>query len=299
MKPQNKSIATLLTIIFLLSGYKGFTQTAQKADLSIAVNYFISNNKVPRLMVKVKTKVNGRFQNVAGISLKLFLDKDTAGKFIGKVVTNDDGEATAYIPPSLKSQWGNSLKHIFVATFDGNKKYESANGDVTVAKAKILIDAGSDKTITASVFEMKDTSWVPVKGVDVVLAIRRMGADLAINDTPAFTTDSTGKASGDFKRDGIPGDAKGNIILVAKVLDNDQYGNLSVEKTVPWGAKFTMVNLFGKRTLFATRDKAPLWLQLIAYSIMFIVWGILVYLVFNVFKIKKIGEDITAGIKKQ
>jgi len=292
MKPQNKLITGLLTLIFLLPGYNGFSQTAQKGDVSIAVNYFISNNKIPSLMVKVKTKVNGRFQNVAGISLKLFLDKDTAGKFIAKVVTNDAGEATAYIPSSLKGRWGNTLKHTFVATFDGNNKYEPAKGDAIIAKAKILIDAGNDKTVTATVLEMKDTSWVPVKGVDVVLAIKRMDADLTINDKPTFTTDSTGKASGDFKRDSIPGDAKGNIILIAKVLDNDQYGNLSIEKTVPWGAKFTMLNTFNNRTLFATRDKAPLWLQLIAYSIMFTVWGILVYLVFNVFKIKKLGEDV-------
>ncbi len=291
MKPQNKLFTGLLTLVFLLPAYNGFSQAHPKGDLGIAVNYFISNNKIPSLMVKVKTKVDGRFQNVAGISLKLFLDKDTVGKFIAKVVTNDAGEATAYIPSSLKSQWGNALKHTFVATFDGNSKYEAAKGDVTVAKAKILIDAGNDKTVTATVLEMKDTSWVPVKGVDVVLAIKRMDADLTINDKPTFTTDSTGKASGDFKRDTIPGDAKGNITLVAKVLDNDQYGNLSIEKAVPWGAKFTMLNTFDKRTLFATRNKAPIWIQLIAYSIMFTVWGILIYLVFNVFKIKKLGED--------
>ncbi len=291
MKPQNKLFTGLLTLIFLLPGYNGFSQAAQKGDLGITVSYFISNNMIPSLMVKVKTKVDGKFKNVEGISLKLFLDKDTAGKFIAKVVTNDAGEATTYIPSSLKSQWGKTLKHTFVATFDGNNKYEAAKGDVTIAKAKILIDAGSDKTVTATVFEMKDTTWVPVKGVDVVLAVKRMNADLPINDKPTFTTDSTGKASGDFKRDSIPGDAKGNIVLVAKVLDNDQYGNLSIEKTVPWGAKFAMLNTFDKRTLFATRDKAPVWLQLIAYSIMFAVWGILVYLVFNVFKIKKLGED--------
>jgi len=242
-------------------------------------------------MVKVKTKVGGRFQNVGGISLKLFLDKDTAGKFIAKVVTNDAGEATTYIPSSLKSQWGNTLKHTFVATFDGNSKYDPAKGEATIAKAKILIDATADRKITATVFEMKDTTWTRVKGVDVIIAVKRLGGDLPVNETPTFTTDSTGQASADFKRDSIPGDAKGNITLVAKVLDNDQYGNLSIEKTVPWGAKFAMLNTFDNRTLFATRDKAPLWLQVIAYSIMFTVWGILIYLVFNVFKIKKIGED--------
>lgn len=291
MKPLNKILTGLLSIILLLPGYKAFSQAVPKGDLSITINCFISNNTVPSLMVKVKTKVDGRFQNVAGISLKLFLDTNTTGSLIGNVVTNDQGEATTYIPPSLKNQWGKLVKHTFVATFDGNKKYGPAKGDLTVAKAKILIDTAMGKKLTATVFEMKDATWVPVKDVDVIMAIRRMDADLTVNDKPTFTTDSTGQASADFKRDSIAGDSKGNIILVAKIVDNDQYGNLSIEKTVPWGAKFTMLNTFDKRTLFATRNKAPIWLLFIAYSIAISVWGILIMLVVNLFKIKKLGQE--------
>jgi len=292
MKLLNKILAGLLSIILLLSGYSGFSQAPEKGNVNIAVNYFITNNKIPRLLVKVNTKVNGKFLNLADIGLKLFLDKDSAGTFIKNVITNDKGEATAYIPVSVKAEWNTSVKHTFLATFDGNKKYNPATGNLTVAKAKILIDAGSDKTVTATVFEMKDTTWAPVKGVDVVFAIRRLGADLTINETPTFTTDSTGKASGDFKRDSIPGDAKGNITLVAKIVDNDQYGNLSIEKTVPWGAKFIPVNTFNERTLFATRAKAPIWLIFIATGIIIAVWAVLILLVVNLFKIKKLGQEV-------
>ena len=292
MKSLSKILAGLLSITFLLSAYNGFSQAAEKGDLSIAINYFIINNQVPYLVVKVKTKVGGRFQNVPGIGLKLFLDKDSAGTFIGKVVTNEKGEATAIIPPSVKKQWGTSVKQTFLATFDGNKKYDAAKGDLTVSKAKILIDVTSDKSVTASVFEMKDTTWTPVKGVELILAVRRMASDLPINETPTFTTDSTGKVSGDFKRDSIPGDAKGNITLVAKIVDNDQYGNLLIEKTVPWGAKFVPVSTFNNRTLFATRNKAPVWLLFIAYSVAITVWGILVMLIFNLFKIRKLGQEV-------
>ena len=292
MKSMNKIFTGLLAFILAISAYNGFSQAAEKGDLNITINYFIVNNKLPYLMVKVKSKVNGKFQNVAGIGLKLFLDKDSTGTFIGNAVTNEKGEAIAYIPPSVKKEWATSVKHTFLATFDGNKQYDAAKADLTVAKAKILIDVSSDKTVTASVFEMKDTAWTPVKGVDVVLAMKRMDADLTINETPTFTTDSTGKASGDFKRDSIPGGATGNITLVAKIVDNDTYGNLVIEKTVPWGAKFIPVNTFDRRTLFATRNKAPIWLLFIAYGIAISVWGVLIVLVFNLFRIKKLGEAV-------
>jgi len=132
---------------------------------------------------------------------------------------------------------------------------------------------------------------VPVKGVDVIIAVKRMDAYLNVNETATFSTDSTGHASADFKRDSIPGDANGNIVIVAKVDDNDQFGNLLIEKTVPWGAKFIPVNDFGKRTLFATSGRAPVWLILIAASIVIGVWGVLILLVVNLFRIRKLGLE--------
>ena len=291
MKLLTRIFIPILSLVFIFQGNKGFSQGAEKADLNIALNYYVNNNTLPYLLVTVKSKVKGKFQPVGNITLKLFLDKDSTGTFINKVTTNNEGIATSDIPSTVKKEWATTSKHTFIASFEGNQAYASAKADLTMARAKLLIDTNG-RTITVNVLELKDTSWVPVKGVDVILAVRRTGGDLLINETPTFTTDSTGKASGEFKRDSIPGDARGNITLVAKVVDNDTYGNLVVEKTVPWGSKFVYVSTFDKRTLFATRDKAPIWLLFIAYSIVIVVWGILVYLVFNIFKIKKLGQSV-------
>lgn len=290
MKPLNKTLTGLLSVLLLFAGYNGFSQGAEKASLSIAISYFNTNNRIPYVSVYAKSKLTGRFQPVGGVAIKLYLDKDSAGTFIGKVVTSEKGEAHTFIPPSVQKEWATSKSHTFLATFDGDKVYDSAKADLTVGKAKISIDT-MGRSVVATLVELKGTTWTPVKGADVILAVRRLGGDLNINETPTFATDSTGKASGDFKRDTIPGDAKGNITLVAKIVDNEQFGNLSIEKTVPWGAKSKYSSTFNERTLFATRDKAPIWLQLIAYSIMFAVWGILIYLVFNIFKIKKLGDS--------
>ncbi len=295
MKPSNKKLAGLLSLIFLLSCYATFSQEAPKNDVSIAINYFIDNNQVPHLLVKTKSKVDGRFKPVGDINIKLFLEKDTAGALIANMTTNGKGEATALIPPSLKDRWKASVKHSFLAVFEGNKKYEPAKADLAMSRAKILLDTSADKKITATVWEMKDASWKPVKGVELKIAIRRLDADLSVNEKPSFTTDSLGQASADFKRDSIPGDAKGNIILVAKVEDNDQYGNLSIEQTVPWGTTYLHENTFNRRTLFATRNKTPLWLLLMAYSIVITVWGILVFLVIGLFRIRKLGQEISSS----
>ena len=101
---------------------------------------------------------------------------------------------------------------------------------------------------------------------------------------------STGIVSVEFKRDSLPGDIKGNFILAAKVEDNDQFGNLLVEKTVPWGVTLKPdQSFFNQRTLWSTRFRTPLWLMLMAYSIVIAVWGNIIYLVLQIVKIKKLG----------
>lgn len=295
MKLLTKFPFGILSIILLLSpGPTIFAQEPGKSDLSASLSYYLNNNKVPYLVVKAKAKLKGKFRPVSGARFILYLDSDSISSLLNTVTTNDNGEALAVIPVLLKDQWISTKNHSFHAVFEGNKQYGSAKADLTVSRSKIAIDTAEDKKIIVTVFEWKDSSWIPVKGVDIAIAIKRMDAYLNVNETSSFTTDSTGKVSADFKRDSLPGDKDGNITIVAKVDDNDRFGNLYTEKKVPWGVKFTPINVFNRRTLFATRNKAPVWLLLMAYSIVISVWVILIYLVATLFKIKRLGKSSVA-----
>jgi hypothetical protein len=291
MKPQNKQRSTVLAIVLLLANFHAFAQAVDKNSVSLGVNYFAANNTIPYVLVRAKSKIDGKFKPVANIAVAVYLDTTSAATLIGKVLTNNKGEAVTLIPPSLKAKWQQSKKHSFYAVFDGNKQYDANSGDVSVGKAKIVIDTSADRKITATVLALKDSTWQPVAGAELKIGIRRLDGDLSINETATFTTDSTGQTTADFKRDSIPGDTKGNIVLVAKMEDNEQYGNISTEKIVPWGGKFVTINdTFDRRTLFGTRDKTPIWLLLIASSIIVAVWGIIIKLVFSLITIKKLGH---------
>lgn len=289
----NKFFVAVL-FIECLAGHDTVAQPVGKGRLSIALSYFATNDQVPYLLAKAKTKVNGRFKPVGGVALKLYLNNDSAGNLIKAVATDENGEASALIPPSLKVAWDRSSKRSFLVSFQGDSNFPSAEGDLTVARAKIIVDTASGRKIAATVVEWKDTGWSPVKGVDLAIAIKRLDAYLNINQTATFTTDSTGSVQADFKRDSIPGDVNGNIVIVAKLDDNDNYGNLLQELTVPWGTKFVDTNTFGERSLFATRNRAPIWLLLMVYFIVACVWGTLVFLVINLFRIKKAGKELLA-----
>ena len=113
---------------------------------------------------------------------------------------------------------------------------------------------------------------------------------LSAGDEATYTTDSTGMANVEFKRDNLPGDLKGNIVLAASVEDNDELGNLLIEKPVNWGVAVKEdKSFFSQRALWTTRFKTPYWLLIMAYSIAIGVWSTILYLVFQLVKLKKLG----------
>ena len=144
--------------------------------------------------------------------------------------------------------------------------------------------------------EKKGDEWIAVGKIEMKLSIKRLLGNLTVGEAETFTSDSTGTASAAFIKDSMPGDAKGNIILVARVEDNDSYGNLVVEKPVPWGKVAKAETNFWHRTLWSTGNRAPVWLLVIAFAIIIGVWGTLIYLVRQVLKIKKMGKVYDRGL---
>ena len=296
MKRQiiNSCIGVLGILIPGLMAVQVNAQDSVKSPLVVTLSYFSINNEIPFLSVNAKTKTSGKFRPVKGTEIKLYLNKDSAGKgagLIGKVITNEKGIAKTYIPPSLQQIWKSSATHIFIAVTDKTKQFGEANTEISILKARITIDTAEDKNIVATFSEYKGDSWVPVKGVDIKIGIKRLGGDLSIGDEQSYTTDSLGRVKGEFKKTGIPGDEAGNIVLVAKVEDNDQYGNLRIEKSEPWGIKFVANKDFFQRALWASRFHSPVWLVFIAYTVVIAVWGTIIYLVFLLINIRKLGRE--------
>ncbi|HWB24039.1 MAG TPA: hypothetical protein VG738_01105 [Chitinophagaceae bacterium] len=285
---KNFKHTALTTALVVFACIKSFSQAA-KADLILNLGYYNNNNHIQYLKAITKAKIDGKFQMVPGIHLSFYITAQSPEHLLGKGITNDKGIAVLFIPPSAKDEWMKSSQQSFFVVSEASKQYDATQGEADVTKAKIKIDTADERKIVATLLALKDSVWVPVKGVDMKVAIKRLGGDLNVNESPTFTTDSLGMISADFKRDSLPGDSKGNLTLVAKVEDDDTYGNVTSEKIVPWGKAVNYVSTFDKRTLFARRGRSPIWLELMAYSIIAVVWGILLYLVGQLIKVKKLG----------
>ncbi len=253
-------------------------------------------------MVQSRIKVGKKFQPLPRQVVQLYLDSNSAENLITKTYTDENGKAKVIIPPALKDKWNNNPKHNFIAVLEATSLEDERTTTLEIAKAKIVMDTSNSegtRTVNVKVMYFENNDWVPAKDVEMKVGVVRSAGILSAGDEETYTTDSTGTTTVEFKKDSLPGDQQGNIVLVAQVEDNDQYGNLLVEKAVPWGVAVKHEkNFFDQRTLWSTRFRTPIWLLFMAYSIIATVWSVIIYLVFQIIKIKKLGKEKQNLIKE-
>jgi hypothetical protein len=295
-KKKNKKGFWLLVFLMYLPWLPAAAQDAPAApELVLDLGYYAINNLPPYVKVNTRIKLDRKkFEPAAGITVKVYLGEENEDALLGTVVTDTKGYGKLFIPASLKEAWDKADSHTFLGMAEEKEPYEAAEAELTITKARIKIDTLQEddtRYVLITVEEKNQGSWAPVKDVELKAAVKRLAGDLNIGEDDTYTTDDAGEVKAEFLRDSLPGDEKGNIVLVAKMDDHENYGNLSAEITARWGAPFTYSSRFHERTLFATRDKTPGWLLFLAYFIVSIVWGTLIYIVVLIFKIRKLGRQ--------
>ena len=141
------------------------------------------------------------------------------------------------------------------------------------AKIK-LVDLGTDSAI---------------KGTVVGIFVRRSFSALKIGEG---TTDENGEATVEIPNN-LPGDANGNITLLAKLDENETFGNLEASVIQKWGVPVSDKLEDQPRALWSSHP--PLWMLITFFILMGIVWGHYIVIVVQLFRLRK-EEPHTATI---
>jgi hypothetical protein len=289
----NKYCLLIFSLLMAINSTVYAQDEPAKPKEIVNLRYFNENSHFQYLQVESSLKTGKKLEPIGSKVFLLYLDSNDPANLVNKVQTDKDGKAKAIIPVRLKSLWDSASTHTFIVATEGSGEKETTT-DLTITKSKITIDTTNEagvRNITASVMKLQNGSWVPAGNVEMKLGVMRMDKSiLSAGDEATYTTDSLGIATVEFKKDSLPGDLKGNIILAASVEDNDEIGNLLIEKSVNWGVAVKEdKSFFSQRALWTTRFKTPYWLLIIAYSISIGVWSTILYLVFQLIKLKKLG----------
>lgn len=278
-----------------VSGFfiNSIAQDSVAREMILNISYYQPNNNIPYLKVSAKVKVERKFIPLKDIAASIYMGETSESGLLEKIITDKKGESKIFIPASFKSAWDSAASFTFIAVTEAYKEFESITSEIEILKARIEIDTSSDETtknITVKLSELKKGEWVPAQATDVRIEVKRLLGNLPVGEDETYTTDSSGMVIAEFIRDSLSGDSKGLITLTARTDESEFYGNISADKIVPWAVVPVFENNFNKRSLWATSFRTPIWLLVLAYSIISGVWGTLIYLVFQLIKIRRLGK---------
>lgn len=151
-----------------------------------------------------------------------------------------------------------------------------------------LIANETQKTVTAFV-RSTDSLKQPLTEIDVHFYIQRDFGLLQFGQVTNLSGND-GKVTVLFP-DNIIGDFQGNVTILSKVENSFLYNDATVTIDQKWGIPIkTEDEIFSRRSLWGSRDKSPVWLLLLANGILAAVWGVIIYIIINLLKIKKAGK---------
>ena len=278
-----RTIFLVVLSVFIFSS--GFAQKAKKDKVRLKAQYIKIMNGDAYLDIKAGAKVNKENVDVSDIDLLIFNELDEETIKLGKVTTNMQGESkfiiknfNTLIPDATNTY---NLK----ITFKGNDAFNKASKTISFKNADInakLITKDSIHYITATLIDRSIDSIV--SNIPLKVQVKRLFRPLPIGEDLNFT-DKNGTIIVPIE-EGIPG-VDGKLKIEVVLNDSEEFGTVKAIVNAPVGIPIVEESTFDKRTMWSPRNKTPLFLLIFPNLLTFGIWGIIIYLIINLFKITK------------
>jgi len=285
-------IFSFLALIISAPGkLKAQTDSAAGPEVKEATGYtplitFISVQKSDNsvdLKATVQAKINGTLTKLPGLKIEFSVGSDSTIKKLGEVITDSRGVAIFNCrPDQLTTDKEGKLN--LKATFAGKDSIESAEEVVSVKRARLEITPVKEDSLLSVKVKLIDLSTgteTAVPETDLGVFVQRLFSALKLGEGK---TDEAGEASIEIPNN-LPGDAQGNITLLAKLDENEVYGNLEAAVTQPWGTPVSDELKALPRALWGTLP--PLWMPITFLILMTAVWGHYIVIIFELFRLRK------------
>ncbi len=287
---QNKKsdiVATgIIILLLIVSAPRLMAQVENKIQPVLKLEYF-HDDSVQNLTATLRAKVEGRFLPLPGMEINFKFLQGSVEKSLGTALTNDKGKVSFPITEEILTTGGDKGLYSFKATYSGIDNWDKASGETTMKPLRLemsFFQKEEEKMVNLKAFELgKDNQWVPVENLDIQFYVPRTFSLLKVGQAAI----ANGSTSLEFPTS-IPGNQLGYLTLVAKVEENDIYGNVAVSGTINWGKPLPPSKII-KRGLGDT--DAPLWMVYTLIVLLSLVWFHYMYVIFTVFRIRHLGKS--------
>lgn len=235
--------------------------------------------------IQATAKVNDENVNVSKIELIIYNLVGDEQVEIGKTITNMQGKSRFALKDINSMKPDSSNTYNVDISFAGNDKFSDASKSISFKNADIeakLVSIDSVYYVTATLIDKSTDSLVV--GESLKVQIQRIFKALPIGDE-FNETDEDGTVLVAIP-EGIPG-VDGIIDIEVVLSESEEFGTVKAIVHAPIGKPIVDESTFDERTMWSPRSKTPLFLLIFPNLLIFAIWGIIIYLITNLFKITK------------
>ncbi len=290
MRPTICSLTILF--IFLCISPSSFAQENEEVEklnarLSLV---FVNDNSSPKLVSEVKARIDRVYVGMENVKVDFYIGEISEGTYIGSQTTNENGVANFSIPEEMGPILDTMAVYSFAAAITDDSQVNDDEEFIEVVRSKIeliLEEIDSIKTIKFFVGRYNGEGISPVEDVEGGIFIKRLFGLLPLVEYEY--TDSEGFIYAEFPED-LKGDRMGNVTIVGKAEDTDEFGTLIASETIAWGLPLEVIDYSEVRELWSPAENAPLYLVITVSVMVLGIWGCIAYLIRQVLKIRRLGR---------
>lgn len=268
-------------------------QDTMRIDARIDLIFYQVNDDIPYLTTRVRTLTNKGWFPVQGVIVNLFLNEESKLGMMGNIISDPEGAGKYILPDKFRMAWDSLEKFTFTARILNDNNVNDIRKVITIKKCRLEIDTREEdsvRTLSVSFKEKQGKEWVGVFELELKPFVKRTFGRLPIGED-TLVTNEDGFAEVEFSSQ-IPGDEYGNLTLGWLLEDHDDYGNIKYTKSVAWGLPLVKnTDFFNRRTLWSSRERTPIWLLIGPNAMILLVWGVIVYLLYQIVLIKRIHKN--------
>lgn len=286
-------ILLVLSIVFNVFNLEIFSQvTSKKQKAKISLEFVSKNNSNRQLIATIKTKIDRSYQVVSDVKVKFYYNEVSQNNLIGGKSSDNNGMSILDLPDENKYYGEVINKFNFIATIEEDPNFRDTSKEIEIYESRLelnFIEEDSLRIINVR-FTAADSigNYIPKEDLEIKLYVKRMYGDLPINED-FDTTDENGIFSFDFVGN-IPGDENGDLMIVAKIEDDDNFGTVLFENNIQWGDPVKVDDFADRRELWTARANTPLSLLILINGMIIAIWGTIFYIILQIIRIRKIGK---------
>jgi len=284
---KNKSIINNIFLVFLsvLLGTSTLAQTAKKNSTRLKIEYVKITNGEVVFNAKASSRVKRKNINLSNISLTFFNEVNDESLILGTITTDSNGQGKLTLDNINSIQPDSTNVYTIKVAFKGNDSFKKASKSISFRNANInakLITKDSVNYITATLKDVSSDSLI--SNTPLTIQLQRLFRPLFIGEE-FNVTDDDGTILVSIE-EGLPG-VNGNLTFEVILSESDEYGTVKAIVNAPIGKPIVDESTFDQRTMWSPRNKTPLFLLIFPNILIFGIWGLIIYLFINLFRISK------------